>query len=361
MKNLFLGVGLAPYRVDLYNYLYENFSCDIYFQNRNLVSQKFDISDLRKNAIFPERYLETKKIGGRKIILNMKRMIMEFQPKIVFTPEFSFITIQALILRKLLHADFKVVSICDDSMDMICGNDFSIFHKIARKVIVPMLDNLILANDDTCFWYKKNYIKGVFFPIISDEKKMRVKYEQLLLLSQRIYEKENLANKKVILFVGRLVGLKNVKTLIDAYLNIKEEATLIIIGDGEEKKSLQKQSAESKSIIFKGRLEGDELYAWYNIADICVLPSTQEPFGAVTNEALIAGCRCLVSEKAGSKCLIDGNNGEIFNPYDMEALSRMLDVNLKKITKSDKLDLKPNLMTMGFEEMLLIAISKLGI
>lgn len=359
MKNLFLGVGLAPYRIDLYNYLYESFNCDIYFQNRNLVSQKFNVHDLRKDAIFPERYLKTKKIGGRKIILNMERMIMEFQPKIVFTPEFSFITIQALILRKFLHANFKVVSICDDSMDMICGNDFSIFHKIARKIIVPMLDNLILANEDTCLWYQKNYTKGLYFPIISDEKKMRAKYKHLLSLSQLIYEKENLVNKKIILFVGRLVGLKNVKTLINAYLNIKEEATLVIIGDGEEKKALQVLSVDCKSIIFKGRLEGDELYAWYNIADICVLPSTQEAFGAVTNEALIAGCRCLVSEKAGSKCLIDENNGEIFNPYDMEVLSRLLDANLKKIVKPDKLVLKPNLMPISFKTMLYSTLSEL--
>lgn len=359
MRNLFLGVGLAPYRIDLYNYLYKHFCCDIYFQNRNLISQKFDVHDLRKEAIFPERYLETKKINQRKIVTNLKTMIVENKPKIVFTPEFSLITLQVWIYRKLLHENFKVVSICDDSYDMVKGNDFSLFHKIARRIIVPLLDNLILANDETCLWYKRKYRKGVFFPIISDEKKMRVKYEQLLLLSQRIYEKENLANKKVILFVGRLVGLKNVKTLIDAYLNIKEEATLIIIGDGEEKKSLQKQSAESKSIIFKGRLEGDELYAWYNIADICVLPSTQEAFGAVTNEALIAGCRCLVSEKAGSKCLIDGNNGEIFNPYDTQALTDLLDVSLNNVVTSEKIVLKPNLMMMNFERMLSSALLKL--
>lgn len=359
MKNLFLGVCLAPYRIDLYNYLYMHFSCDIYFQNRNLVSQKFDISDLRKNAIFPERYLETIKVGGRKIIHNMKRMILEFQPEIVFTPEFSLITIQVLVLRKILHADFKVVSICDDSMDMICGNDFSYLHKIARKIIVPLLDNLIVANEDTLHWYQNNYSKGVWFPIVSDEMKMRARYEQLLSLSQRIYEKENLVNKKVILFVGRLVALKNIKILINAFLKIKEDATLIIIGDGEEREYLQSISAESKSIIFKGRLEGEELYAWYNIADICVLPSTQEAFGAVINEALLAGCICLVSEKAGSKCLIDENNGDIFDPYNMEVLSRLLDTNLKKIVKSDKLVLKPNLMPISFETMLSSTLSEL--
>ncbi len=140
MRNLFLGVGLAPYRVDLYNYLYKNFSCDIYFQNRNLISQKFNVHDLRKDAIFPERYLDTKEIGGRNIVTSMKRIIKEFQPKIIFTPEFSLITIQALILRKFLHANFKVVSICDDSMDMICGNEFS--EDVIISLLIDSYDNV---------------------------------------------------------------------------------------------------------------------------------------------------------------------------------------------------------------------------
>lgn len=66
---------------------------------------------------------------------------------------------------------------------------------------------------------------------------------------------------------------------------------------------------------------GHELYAWYNIAQLFVLASWQEAFGAVTNEALQGGCRCLISELAGSQCLIkEGINGCTFNPHDQKHL-----------------------------------------
>ena len=72
---------------------------------------------------------------------------------------------------------------------------------------------------------------------------------------------------------------------------------------------------------FTGRLEGDALNAWYNVADVFILPSYLEAFGAVTNEALLAGCYVLVSQKAGSSCLVvEGENGYTFQPYNVDEL-----------------------------------------
>ena len=41
MKNLYLGVLLAPYRLDYYNYISEHMNCDIYFQLRGFEGQLF--------------------------------------------------------------------------------------------------------------------------------------------------------------------------------------------------------------------------------------------------------------------------------------------------------------------------------
>ena len=69
---------------------------------------------------------------------------------------------------------------------------------------------------------------------------------------------------------------------------------MVIIGDGIERKNLEKISEKhSDRIIFTGRLEGADLLKWDNVADCFILASYQEPFGAVTNEALLAGCKGL--------------------------------------------------------------------
>ena len=191
-------------------------------------------------------------------------------------------------------------------------------------------------------------------PIISDDIKARRIYEALLPLSVKINRDYGLEGYKVILFVGRLVALKNVSSLIKAYSPLKQMAKLVIIGDGECRGDLEKLDIKLETkAIFVGRIEGDELLAWYNIADIFVLPSVQEAFGAVTNEALLAGCYTLVSEKAGSSSIIhSGFNGEIFNPHSTIELTQLLKIQINKLDSKDNIKLKDNLMPYSFVNML---------
>ena len=79
-------------------------------------------------------------------------------------------------------------------------------------------------------------------PIISDDIKARRIYEALLPLSVKINRDYGLEGYKVILFVGRLVALKNVSSLIKAYSPLKQMAKLVIIGDGECRGDLEKLS-----------------------------------------------------------------------------------------------------------------------
>ena len=168
-----------------------------------------------------------------------------------------------------------VISICDDSYDMIANNnDFSWKHRLVRKIVTPLLDNLILVEPNVKDWYQKHYHKGIWFPIIRDDDKARIAYKRVLGKSQQLVEKYKLAGKHVFLFVGRLVALKNVKTIIEAFRRLNQESNvLVIIGSGEEKATLRALSADSGwgNVIFTGRLEGDELYSWYNVATSFIL------------------------------------------------------------------------------------------
>ncbi len=211
-------------------------------------------------------------------------------------------------------------------------NDFSRIHRMLRKWIVPRLDDLILVEPKVTQWYQLHYRKGVYFPIIKKEEKARKEYEHALQLSNETIRQYHLIGKHIFLFVGRLVALKNVETIIKAFAQLpKDENVLVIVGDGPEREKLHAEAKNSQcNIIFTGRLEGEELNQWYNIATCFILASYQEPFGAVTNEALLAGCNALVSEKAGSACLIaNGINGYIFNPRDANGLS----VKMKAVNK----------------------------
>lgn len=319
-KNLFLGVVLAPYRLDFYNYLSQHLDCQFYFQLKDFKGQLFSMNELIEMCKFTPLYLRTLKIGHRKIIKNLSSIIKTNNPNFIFVPEFSLITIQVILYKYLTNGKFKIISICDDSYDILMGNGFSKAHHYARRVLMPFIDEIVLVDKKVVGWYQHIYKKGIWMPIIRDESKMLPHLKTLNHKANQI--KEKYKGKIILLFVGRLVKVKNLPLLLDAYKKLTNDYRLIIIGDGEERERLQQQcKIQNINVNFIGPKNGDDLYIWYKVADIFILPSYKEAFGAVVNEALLSGCKCIVSKNAGSSCLIEeGVNGYTFDPNSSEDL-----------------------------------------
>lgn len=240
----------------------------------------------------------------------------------------------------------------DDSYDMVCGNQFSKEHEWAERLLISHFDNVINVDSRTTAYFQNRYSKGLYFPIISDERKMRERYRRILPISETIVKKYGLEGKKIVLFVGRLVGLKNIPGLIAAFKRIQEDdCRLILVGSGDFQDKLIELSQDDKRILHVGRCEGDELFAYYNIAHVFCLPSLTEAFGAVTGEALLGGCWCLVSDRAGSQCLIRSDyNGVVFNPtYEDRLYSLLSQALAKQKPLALSLHLRENLIGLKFE------------
>ena len=233
------------------------------------------------------------------------------------------------------------------------GNDFSRFHRIARRLVAPRLDGLILVEPKVTKWYQEHYGKGICFPIIKPEEKAREEYRRVLPMSREVMKQHGLEGKRVFLFVGRLVALKNVETAIRAFARLnQDENVFVVVGEGPERERLEALARELQAnVLFTGRLEGDALNVWYNIAHVFVLASFLEPFGAVTNEALLAGCYALISNKAGSSSLVvEEVNGYTFSPMEVEELAdRMTEVANFPIEYEED-GLKKNQMMMAYAE-----------
>jgi glycosyltransferase involved in cell wall biosynthesis len=358
-KLLVFHQSLAPYRVNLWNSLNDNFDFEIHFIDENVQEQKFDQVRLKSLLNFKPNYLAKGfRLGFRAIRFGFYRIIKQFNPDIVFVYEFSQTAYAICLLKWLFGFSFKIYSVCDDSLD-IAVNCKGV-RKYFRDHLIPNIDGLIVVNQEVANWYKSNFNLEEFivFPIIYDETNFRRELELSLPQSNNILIDYKLIGKKVLFFVGRFVEIKGIDKLFEAFKLINSdvpEAVLVLIGDGDLKKQYQNLATElniQDKVIFAGRHEGINLSAWYNVGQLFVLPSYYEPFGAVINEALLSGEVVLCSKLAGASSLISpGVNGNVFNPLNIEDLASNLKSELQNLSPAKLLqNIRPSKAIGTFKE-----------
>ena len=130
------------------------------------------------------------------------------------------------------------------------------------------------------------------------------------------------------LYVGRIVKDKGINELCEAFdkLSGLTETRLILVGPSED--TLDPISDKAKEIIENnpniesvGGKFGDELLAFYAVADCFVFPSYREGFPNTVLEAGAMGLPSIVTDINGSREIIrQGENGVIIPPKDANAL-----------------------------------------
>lgn len=338
-KILIIHPALAPYRVDFFNSLNEHFDAKFYFFNENLLNQKFDQKKIKKLINFKCYYLKTGfNTSGRSFRFGTAKIIKEFNPDLIICPEYNLINLSIIANKIIYNKKYKIVTICDDSVQV--AQSVSYFKKIVRSFFLRNIDAVIFTHQAIVDWYKENLkpkASLLIFPIIRKEDNYLKQLEDSRIIAESYILNYNLQNRKVLLFVGRLTKVKNIEILLDAFLEvnkISKDTILIIVGSGELDLILRNKIETlglTKTVLMPGRFEGNDLLAWYNLANIFILPSISEPFGAVINEALLAGCYVLSSKFAGGASLIKVNvNGNIFDPLNKNEIIETIMLNLDK-------------------------------
>ena len=136
-------------------------------------------------------------------------------------------------------------------------------------------------------------------------------------------------NEKLkVLSVANLIKRKNVDKVIKACKGL-DKIELTIIGDGKEKKSLEKLD---KNVKFKGKLSREEVLEEMKNSDVFILPSVNETLGLVYLEALASGCLTIGTLKDGiDGIIINDKNGFLTNPTVKDIKNT-----LEKIISADK-------------------------
>jgi glycosyltransferase involved in cell wall biosynthesis len=130
----------------------------------------------------------------------------------------------------------------------------------------------------------------------------------------------------VFLFVGQLIARKNPLGLVDAFEAVQgraPSARLVIVGNGALRECIGQRVAANHRITLVGFKNQTELPDLYAAADVFVLPSHEETWGLVVNEAMCFGLPLITTRQMGSTydLVNDRGTGLVVDSRDTQGLA----------------------------------------
>lgn len=135
--------------------------------------------------------------------------------------------------------------------------------------------------------------------------------------------------RRNILYAGNLVGHKGTMDLIKAFAGLAPEDTgLVILGDGPCRGEYEKYVRDNsiRNVFFEGFRQKEDIVRYYRMADMLVLPSRNEVWGLVANEAMACSLPVIASDRTGvaGDIVKDGETGLVFKAGDSEDLAQKI-------------------------------------
>jgi|TARA_B100001964_G_C14254754_1_gene611772 N-acetyl-alpha-D-glucosaminyl L-malate synthase BshA len=196
------------------------------------------------------------------------------------------------------------------------GSDIT---ELANSSLFRPLVRWIISNSDGIIAVSK-YLKMQALELGVEETKFRVIYGGVSASRSKYMGIKN----KGVVFVGSLVKQKGVDILIKSFEIVGKkhsDSKLIIIGDGSERKVLEKLARELRiDVVFHGYL--DDFRDILNKSLVFVLPSRTEGFGLVLLEAMEARIPIIATDVGGIKeIVVNDENGLLVKKEDVNSLA----------------------------------------
>ena len=132
----------------------------------------------------------------------------------------------------------------------------------------------------------------------------------------------------LLVWVGRMVGLKRVDLLIQATRMLKEQGRRVrvcLLGSGpcrDQWQQLAQSEGVADQIQFMGPVSHDQLADWYRAADLTVLCSESEGLPNVLRESVACGTPFVSTDVGSIKEIADPDYSELVPKHDAAALAR---------------------------------------
>ncbi|TAF45001.1 MAG: glycosyltransferase family 1 protein [Sphingobacteriales bacterium] len=201
------------------------------------------------------------------------------------------------------------------------------------------LYNIIFNTADTIIVLSKSWMSGLINDLGIDSKKIEVLYNPCPIINNV----NNIIKTDTILYAGTLIGRKGYKDLINSFAIISKSYPtwkLVFAGNGEieEGIKLSKKLNIENQVIFSGWVSGVDKQKLFNEAKLFCLPSYAEGFPMAILDAWAYGLPVITTPVGGIPDVAkDGINMLLFNPGDVDTLSKKLEIMISNYELRNKI------------------------
>lgn len=315
MKVLFVTNIPVPYRIDFYNELGKMVDLTVVFEAKGAEDQGIRFNyNLDQIENFKAVFLSDGNIKEKKINWKILNIIREKYDRIVLT-SYSYVTEMILLIYLKIK---RIPYYLSSDGGLIKYNEKMVKKKLKTFLISGAKGYFSPSDmaDEYLMYYgaDKNVIYR--YPFTSYKKKNQLNEIIDEGKKRRLKDCLGIEQKYMILGVGQFIYRKGWDILLNAMEGQSEEIAVCIIG-GEVTEEYKRIVKEKKlnNIYFKKFMSNENLTKYYKAADLFVLPTREDIWGLVINEAMNYGLPVITTNMcvAGRELVSPGRNGYLIS------------------------------------------------
>ena len=130
-------------------------------------------------------------------------------------------------------------------------------------------------------------------------------------------------------FVGRMIPRKGVGHLLQGWtehIKMFPQDRLLLVGDGPLLSEFKKMDGLGDTVIFTGGIDYSNIYKYYAISDVFIIPTLEDNWSLVVPEAMACGLpiACSIYNGCYPELVHDGENGTLFDPLKQSSILKAL-------------------------------------
>ena len=327
MKVLWLTFIPSPYRCKFFEKLGEKYELTVLFERANSVVRGNNWADFKFSG-YEGKILPGITIGGNDRLCPgvIKYLLDKSFDKIIVSNPTSPTGIFAVFVLKLFRRKYMVES--DGAFPS------------GRGGIKSKIKKFVMADAEICFstakthdeYYmesgvKKENLRRYPFTSIGEEDIEKAEEISRKFSKEDLRKKLGMTEEKIVLSVGQFVHRKGYDILFESAKSFSDDIGIYIIG-GKPTEEYLKIIKENKltNIHFEGFKQPNELALYFAASDVFVLPTREDIWGLVVNEAMAHALPVVTTDRcvAGLELVKNGVNGYIVAVEDAKQLEKKI-------------------------------------